>query len=228
MSASNFLSRWSRLKREAGEKRPLGEGPAATDEGLYVPSTPRSAENDLPVVAELPPEELAKLPPIEDFTAETEVAPFLRHGIPSGLRNAALRKMWALDPAIRDRVGDALDYAYDWNVPGGVPGAGPLLATDDVQAMLRSIMGGVEAEPGRDDKTEEGSGPIAEASPAEPPAALSLPQQEAAESSKQDDALLGEQVAGRRASAGVAEAAELRPAQGEAAAPRRHGGAKPF
>jgi hypothetical protein len=94
--------------------------------------------------------------------------------------------------------------------------------------MLRSIMGGVEAEPGRDDKTEEGSGPIAEASPAEPPAALSLPQQEAAESSKQDDALLGEQVAGRRASAGVAEAAELRPAQGEAAAPRRHGGAKPF
>jgi hypothetical protein len=50
--------------------------------------------------------------------------------------------MWALDPAIRDFVGEARDYAYDWNAPGGVPGSGPLLASDDVDALLRRAIGG--------------------------------------------------------------------------------------
>ena len=49
--------------------------------------------------------------------------------------------MWSLDPAIRDYVGEAREYAYDWNVPGGVPGNGPLLPTDDVGAMLGRIFG---------------------------------------------------------------------------------------
>ena len=53
----------------------------------------------------------------------TDITGFLRKGVPEHLRNAALRKSWALDPAIRNYVNPALDYAYDWNTPGGVPAA---------------------------------------------------------------------------------------------------------
>jgi hypothetical protein len=87
------------------------------------------------------------LPPkLEDFTPQTNLADFMRKGVPQALRLAALRKAWVLDPAIRDFVNDARDYAYDWNTPGGAPGYGPLNATpDEVKAMLRQVMG--EAEP---------------------------------------------------------------------------------
>ena len=66
----------------------------------------------------------------------------LRKGVPEHLRNAALRKSWALDPAIRNYVNPALDYAYDWNTPGGVPGSGELDAGTDVARMVLQIMGG--------------------------------------------------------------------------------------
>jgi hypothetical protein len=222
---SNFLSRWSRLKREAGEKL----GGEEAESRLANAVDPDIPATNSPPIAELPPEELAKLPPIEDFTAETDLAPFLRHGIPSGLRNAALRKMWALDPAIRDRVGDALDYAYDWNVPGGVPGAGPLLATDDVQAMLRSIVGGTEAEPSNAAKTEEVSAMIAEASPAEPQISSTPPTREEVAISEASNALAQTSVADPDSPDGAAASIELRPGKKEAVAPaRRHGGATPL
>ncbi len=64
-----------------------------------------------------------------------------RKGVPEHLRNAALRKSWALDPAIRNYVNPALEYAYDWNTPGGVPGSGELGAGMDVARMVSQIMG---------------------------------------------------------------------------------------
>ena len=69
--------------------------------------------------------------------------------MPEHLRNAALRKSWALDPAIRNYVNPALEYAYDWNTPGGVPGGGELGAGMDVARMVSQIMGSGEpaAEP---------------------------------------------------------------------------------
>ena len=66
---------------------------------------------------------------------------FLRKGVPEHLRNAALRKSWALDPAIRNYVNPALDYAYDWNTPGGVPGSSELGAGVDVARLVSEIMG---------------------------------------------------------------------------------------
>ena len=65
---------------------------------------------------------------MDELTPETDITVFLRKGVPEFLKNAALRRMWSLDPAIRDYVSEAREYAYDWNVPGGVPGevtAGP-------------------------------------------------------------------------------------------------------
>ena len=129
---SNFLSRWSRLKREAEAKPPA---PSDTSP----PSPAKPIEDGLPTLPELTAEELAALPRLEDITPEMDLSVFMRSGVPAGLRNAALRRMWALDPAIRDRVGDALEYAYDWNIPGSVPGSGPLLPIDDVASMLRSL-----------------------------------------------------------------------------------------
>ncbi len=158
---SNFLSRWSRLKRETEGKRAAVEpgDPAAASDTTAAP------------VAELTPEELAALPRIEELTAETDLAPFLRVGVPASLRNAALRRMWSLDPAIRNRVGDALDYAYDWNSPGSVPGAGQLLASDDVQRMLRDVLGEADPQAEAEQKTEpQGSAPDAAAGQPEPPA----------------------------------------------------------
>src|SRR4051812_20639224 len=97
-----FLARWSQRKQEA--KQPGREAPSV-DPGV-------AAE---PAAEAAPPEEfdLSSLPSIEQLTADTDITAFLRKGVPEHLRNAALRKSWALDPAIRNYVNPALDYAYD-------------------------------------------------------------------------------------------------------------------
>ena len=82
------------------------------------------------------------------MTGATDITGFLQKGVPEHLRNAALRKSWALDPAIRNYVNPALEYAYDWNTPGGVPGSGEIGAGMDVARMVLQIMGdGPTAEP---------------------------------------------------------------------------------
>lgn len=134
--SGDFLSRWSRRKRDvaAVEQAPEpGEAVVATE---TVDANPE-------VDADLA-EAIAALPPIETLTSETDLTQFLRAGIPSVLRNAALRRMWSLDPSIRDYVSEAREYAYDWNVVGGVPGQGPLLPSDDVESMLRQVFGGTD------------------------------------------------------------------------------------
>lgn len=136
--SEDFLSRWSRRKRDARRSdtaaptEPPTQEPSA--QGNAAPSESRPAD-------ELSPEEVAALPPVEGLTAESDIAAFLRRGVPQALRNAALRRVWALDPEIRDYVGHARDYAYDWNVAGGVPGTGPLEAGTDVGRMVEDIFG---------------------------------------------------------------------------------------
>jgi hypothetical protein len=149
--SGEFLSRWSRLKEEA-RRAERGPQPEAEEPAATAPPPEAEPASMLPE-PELTPEELAALPKLEEITAASDISGFLRRGVPDALRNAALRKMWTLDPAIRDFVGEARDYAYDWNTPGGVPGAGALDAGDDVAAMLRSVFGGsppkeADAQPG--------------------------------------------------------------------------------
>ncbi len=90
----NFLARWSQRKREA--KQPDRDAPTVNADA---PSGP-VAESD--VAQEF---DLSSLPKLEDMTATTDITAFLRKGVPEHLRNAALRKSWALDPALR------LEYA---------------------------------------------------------------------------------------------------------------------
>src|SRR3954453_1941274 len=129
----NFLSRWSQRKQEARqpERKPAEEA---------APSPEEPAEQ-----AAEPEFDLSSLPKLEELTETTDITAFLRKGVPEQLRNAALRKSWALDPAIRNYVNPALEYAYDWNTPGGVPGNGEIGPGVDVARMVAQIMGDCES-----------------------------------------------------------------------------------
>jgi hypothetical protein len=130
----SFLSRWSQRKQEA--KQPDRDAPAPDADAPSAPVPESEAEPEF---------DLSSLPKLEDLTATTDITAFLRKGVPESLRNAALRKSWALDPAIRNYVNPALDYAYDWNTPGGVPGSSEIGAGMDVARLVSQIMGGGES-----------------------------------------------------------------------------------
>src|SRR3954465_2968853 len=132
----DFLARWSRRKLEMRQAEPGAQPIPAPTSGPDLQEPEPEPEE-----AGLTPEEIADLPKIEELTPETDIRMFLRKGVPELLRRAALRRMWSLDPAIRDYVSEAREYAYDWNVPGGVPGNGPLLPSDNVEEMLGQIFG---------------------------------------------------------------------------------------
>lgn len=138
-----FLSRWSRRKREAKQEidPPVPRSPSEAAEPSELAA---QTGDESPAPDTITEEEIAALPSIEELTRETDITPFLRKGVPHALRNAALRRVWSADPAIRDFVSEAREYAYDWNVPGNVPGTGPLLASDDVPAMLQRMFGSME------------------------------------------------------------------------------------
>jgi hypothetical protein len=168
--SENFLSRWSRRKRaasippipppqgEGGEDRRSEPGggaaptPAERAESPPRPDPlPASGEREIacagggePRGQEPPPFDPATLPPIESIDAGTDVSAFLRPGVPADLAQAALRRAWVTDPAIRDFVGPA-ENAWDFNAPGGVPGFEPLRAIDDVQRLAAQVLGVVPA-----------------------------------------------------------------------------------
>ena len=128
-----FLARWSQRKQEA--KQTDREIPAAEAD---IPSGPVAGSEAEPAF------DLSSLPKLDDLTGTTDITAFLRKGVPEHLRNAALRKSWALDPAIRNYVNPALEYAYDWNTPGGVPGSSEIEGAMDVARLVSQIMGSSE------------------------------------------------------------------------------------
>ena len=130
----SFLARWSQRKQEARLPEPTTDVPAVENAQPSDVSPPQGIDAE-------PEFDLSTLPTLEELTGTTDITAFLRKGVPEHLRNAALRKSWALDPAIRNYVNPALEYAYDWNAPGGVPGGGELGAGIDVARMVSQIMG---------------------------------------------------------------------------------------
>lgn len=225
---SNFLRRWAQRKRDA---RPPDTREAAPDASAAVPAT--DAE-EKPAAEELAAEELdlSFLPKLEDLTGTSDVSGFLRKGVPESLRNAALSKSWALDPAIRNYVNPALEYAYDWNAPGGVPGSGDLAAGTDIAKMVLQIMGSGEptietrgAEPIGGPQEPEQPGAVEDVDAVPPPGdqearAVRLAEAETAAAAA---------AAGEPCNAPAGRS----PASGDAIAPapqqsfRRHGAAKP-
>ena len=216
-----FLARWSQRKHDAKQGSDVPAAEAA------VPAEP---------VAQAEPElDLSSLPKLEEMTATTDITGFLRKGVPEHLRNAALQKSWALDPAIRNYVNPALDYAYDWNTPGGVPGSSEIGAGMDVARLVSQIMGSGESgtdpsasdpEPGRaaasDAAQASGHSATQEAGPELATEALRLTEEPipmAQKPSKPEELAASE---GQR----KVDAAQSEPAAPQQAV-RRHGSAKP-
>lgn len=113
-----FLARWARRKRdaqgqpaEARREEPIAD-PARSGGG------PASA--DVRETAEAPELDLSKLPKVDELTAESDISAFLDKRVPQLLRNAALSRMWSLDPTIRDFI-EVAENQWNWNVPGGAP-----------------------------------------------------------------------------------------------------------
>ena len=149
--SGGFLGRWSQRKLSEKEKQEAQR--SATDSVDGEDAAPESdardnlSHSDAPESSAalqqeemLSEEELAALPSLDSITTQTDLRQFLRKGVPGALKNAALRKMWLLDPAIRNHVDYAVDYAWDWNVPGGVPGHGGQIAGESVAKMLDKLL----------------------------------------------------------------------------------------
>lgn len=219
----NFLARWAQRKKDA--KQPGGSASPADADAASGPAAESVAEE---------PFDPSSLPKLEDLTEISDITAFLRKGVPESLRNAALRKSWALDPAIRNYVNPALEYAYDWNTPGGVPGNSEIGTGVDVARLVSQVMGSSEApaepwlssiDPGREPANDPAQSPdhdaALKAEPDPPVRSLRLPDEAA--SSGQDPS----NVAGGGAEAGQAQNSEPNDSVAPQQAMRRHGTAKP-
>jgi hypothetical protein len=137
-TGEGFLSRWSRRKRREDEPKAVADAPAQppllaeaeADPRLHDPR-PRDPETG-EIIDE---EHVSTLPPVETLKPGDDLSGFMRKGVPEALRRQALRTMWTTDPAIRDFVSPALDYAHDYNTPGAVVGFGPLGDDDAIKAQ---------------------------------------------------------------------------------------------
>jgi hypothetical protein len=143
----NFIARWSRRKREAEDADATksaavpAPAPASTEssEERRKGSDAASSEPAAPEPSELTFDP-TKLPPIETITAESDIRPFLAPGVPAELTRAALRRVWATDPKIRDFVGLS-ENAWDFNAPNAIPGFGPLEMTEELRAEVARMVG---------------------------------------------------------------------------------------
>ncbi|MEA1833310.1 DUF3306 domain-containing protein [Methylobacterium durans] len=222
MSGGDFLARWSRRKRET-------QAPPAEAKPEILPNEAFDALEP-GAEAAITEEEIAALPPLDTLTIGTDLTPFLRKGVPALLRNAALRRMWSLDPAIRDYVSEAREYAYDWNVVGGVPGTGPLLPTDDVGAMVGRIFGDAPDDPPEMSRTPEtASDAVGTASSSLDSVPVAEPEDlPAADVAPTAEHRPGSRVAYAQAPEPPAETAAVRQNPQSLTRVRRHGGAIPI
>jgi hypothetical protein len=225
----SFLARWSRRKQAVREAE-AGESEAESARGRAALDTNEASADAAPAAIEPSAVEDAEasepLPRIEELSAEGDLSAFLRKNVPAALKSAAIRKMWSLDPAIRDFVGPS-EYAWDFNQPGSMPGFGPLDGKQAVVDFLSTVQNGLaRAETALDPPPVEAAGgsaapPEQEAStPADFPAAASM-----------EDRVDPSQVAENPSapSADAAQAAALAEAsrRPETAARPRHGSALP-
>lgn len=119
----SFLARWSRLKR--------GVSPAPADEAEIDATEAPVQEPPLPEGKSLD-DLVAELPKVEDLVPGQSLAAFMQPWVPTAIRNAALQRMWLLDPEISGYVNPALDYAYDYNALCPPPGFGPMEASQEM------------------------------------------------------------------------------------------------
>lgn len=122
--AEGFLARWSRRKRTASDTaRPATGQPAGTENPL-APATSDDATRDETAGDETANDAVTgvaghdhavpeDLPDPGTLTLDSDFTPFMREGVPAPLRQAALRRLWRLDPVFANRDGLA-EYDHDY------------------------------------------------------------------------------------------------------------------
>jgi hypothetical protein len=140
----NFLSRWSRRKneRKRDAEREQTREPAPAPQSGAVDAEPdaSAAQQTGPANAEPLAFDPSSLPSIESIAADTDISAFLQPGVPTDVRNAALRRAWSVDPAISTFKG-LQENDWDFNDPNGIAGLGPLSPTLDVKKMVAALFG---------------------------------------------------------------------------------------
>jgi hypothetical protein len=233
----NFLSRWSRKKREAAELPPQATAAAAKDaepkESAAI-AAPADGIKATRTEADEPKFDLASLPSIESIGADTDIRQFLRAGVPAALTRAALRRAWASDPAIRDYIGLS-ENSWNFNEPGAMYGFDHSDPGVDVRKLAEEMFGGgskTVAEKPSDLPTEEPKaaevGAKSEAVGEVDPLAHDIVRATPEPSSEDKGRVAEQQLTAAQHDGDVASQQE--PARKEAAsspAPRRHGKALP-
>jgi hypothetical protein len=127
--SENFLTRWSRLKRESDA--------APETEPVPAPACPDPAASAEAAVEE-PPFDLASLPSLDSIGAKTDVSMFMQPGVPASLRHAALRRAWTSDPAVRDFRG-LQENDWDFTASEGVPGFGAFKSESEIRELAQRL-----------------------------------------------------------------------------------------
>ena len=128
-----FLGRCSPRTRAVREAEARGEPETAVAaEPVAAVEPPSEVEPEPEIEVEIDP---ADLPPIESIKSSLDVQAFLQRGVPKALRQAALRRLWAVDPKI-STFREVADYDWDFNAPG----YGALLPGDDPKAAAARLV----------------------------------------------------------------------------------------
>ena len=141
----SFLARWS--ARKLADREPSARQDTPTEH--------QSRDEDGAVedrtVAESPkdsdqgnqPVDRVQLPSLDSIGADTDIADFLRPGVPPDLTRAALRRAWTSDPAIKNFVG-LVENGWDFNDPSAMAGFGPI-STEEVARLAGKLIGALPA-----------------------------------------------------------------------------------
>jgi hypothetical protein len=141
----NFVSRWSRLKRESESrgKRKTELRERTTSFGAAATIPANVDEPDETRTHATPTFGPTSLPSIDSITASTDIRIFLRSGVPAELTEAALRRAWVSDPTIRDFIGIA-ENQWDFTNPTTIPGFGRLQEVNDKLSLIAQAAGSLD------------------------------------------------------------------------------------
>jgi hypothetical protein len=153
----DFLSRWSRRKRDArtdvdgaAADRPRRDQAGVTPAAEHGTPSPQQARGD---EGDAKPEDvfdLSKLPSLDSIGPATDIRMFMQPGVPETLSRAALRRAWSADPGIRDFIGLS-ENSWDFTASDGMHGFGALDPAD-AKRLLAQLFSEGDA---KDDKESE-------------------------------------------------------------------------
>lgn len=156
----NFITRWSRRKLETGGEKAPADNPVPENAGTPAAEDGESGRTGAARATDAkatpaPEFDLESLPSLDSIGASSDVSVFMQAGVPSQLQNAALRRAWVADPAIRDFVGLA-EYAWDFTDPNAMEGFGALDPNIDIQKLVDDIFRDTKTESAQADSPPEG------------------------------------------------------------------------